>query len=507
MANEEGNIAPEAATQIVARLNKADKKSKHQTILIMLLVVGIAAMGIALGLSINGSVHQGNVEVKQTITESVPTKVERDSLGDFHLVDRKSGHVLSSRATGDNAKVLTVHDSTSGRQLTCLRSQDAAMLHNDAINGAMATLSFLDVEGIESQVLPLDGHYADNGRTIVFGKEGDGITLIMDSGVCNEALGVTPNDPEDLQDTSVEDGDEGTNATMEVEGDEADTILSGEEETDYELDIKSALQAALDERADDTTTETGSGIFKRSLSHLSSFFQGGSDRNYVKPPTADPSSRVQVLEKEKMTPQLRAKPALEEATKSEEILLPGHSSLAVPRGTKPSTLDILARNRNAFEMAKTSYMDGRHLALDQYFLVATSEYSNGSAGDMILDGTTVLGTVYDAVTTFDNIDTFEVPVGVDVDVIGTIIIRANRIIIHGTLNGNGGGYSGRWVAKSGLSPAGTNGYGGGGKSTNGGNTGGGGAGHGKFMFSCRSCYHDSDSKYIVSLICVIIFMI
>jgi hypothetical protein len=136
------------------------------------------------------------------------------------------------------------------------------------------------------------------------------------------------------------------------------------------------------------------------------------------------------------------------------------------------------------------------------------DYSDGSLGDLVADengqltlggvpltseysatsGT--IGTAFDATTTFDNVDNFIVPTGVSVNVLGKIIIRANRITIDGTLDGTGGGYPGGesqatpyyGFAPHGSSPIGTDGKGGGGWYT-GGRSGGGGAGHGKYIYS------------------------
>jgi hypothetical protein len=132
-------------------------------------------------------------------------------------------------------------------------------------------------------------------------------------------------------------------------------------------------------------------------------------------------------------------------------------------------------------------------------------YSDGSAGNLVadengqltLDGVPLtseysatsgtIGTAFDATTTFDNVDHFIVPAGVSVNVLGKIIVRANRITIDGTLDGTGGGYPGgasevtdyHGYAPYGESPPDSNGEGGGGIYNSGGRTGGGGGGHGK----------------------------
>ena len=117
--------------------------------------------------------------------------------------------------------------------------------------------------------------------------------------------------------------------------------------------------------------------------------------------------------------------------------------------------------------------------------------SDGSAGDLTvgtdsngdlmltLDGSPVsalflgdtLGTAHDATTIIENVNEFSIPAGAIVKVNGTVIIRAKRMIINGTLDGSGGGYPGAPASRtangqhadSGSSPSGTSGHGGGGK--------------------------------------------
>ena len=142
------------------------------------------------------------------------------------------------------------------------------------------------------------------------------------------------------------------------------------------------------------------------------------------------------------------------------------------------------------------------------FCTITEGYSDGSAGDLVadengqltLDGVPLtseysaasgtIGIAFNATTTFDNVDHFIVPAGVSVNVLGKIIVRANRITIDGTLDGTGGGYPGGasentalyGYAPFGSSPPDSNGEGGGGINPSG-KTGGGGAGHGKYIYS------------------------
>jgi len=90
----------------------------------------------------------------------------------------------------------------------------------------------------------------------------------------------------------------------------------------------------------------------------------------------------------------------------------------------------------------------------------TEGYSDGTAGNLTLDATTgaltlngdtndsrflnstTLGLAHDVTTVFDNIDYFVIPADTIINSLGKTIINAKRIVIEGTLNGNGGGYPG-----------------------------------------------------------------
>ena len=85
--------------------------------------------------------------------------------------------------------------------------------------------------------------------------------------------------------------------------------------------------------------------------------------------------------------------------------------------------------------------------------------SDGSAGDLIIDAngnlslngntndprffdSTTLGTARGVTTTFENINNFIIAAGQTANILGTNIVKAKRIVIDGTLDGNGGGYPG-----------------------------------------------------------------
>ena len=108
------------------------------------------------------------------------------------------------------------------------------------------------------------------------------------------------------------------------------------------------------------------------------------------------------------------------------------------------------------------------------FCTITEGYSDGSAGNLTLDATTgalslngntndsrfhdstTLGTAYNETVIFENIDLFLVPANAIINSLGKTIINAKRIVIDGTLNGNGGGYPGAVAATTGSWDTATN---------------------------------------------------
>jgi len=113
---------------------------------------------------------------------------------------------------------------------------------------------------------------------------------------------------------------------------------------------------------------------------------------------------------------------------------------------------------------------------------------NGNTNDSRFFDSITLGTARDVTTTFEDINNFIIAPGQTVNVLGTLIVKSKRTQIDGTLNGNGGGYSGAVASTTccsgawalpGESPSDTNGHGTGGKSATGHLSGGGGGSHGK----------------------------
>ena len=194
------------------------------------------------------------------------------------------------------------------------------------------------------------------------------------------------------------------------------------------------------------------------------------------------------------------------------LLISNQSSINSPSATpssKPSDEPSAAPSLSPSESPTSNPTLSPTLSL----CTISEGYSDGSLGDLVADqngelmlggvplasqysatsGT--IGTAFDATTTFDNVDHFVVPAGVTVNVLGKVIVRANRITIDGTLDGSEGGYPGgasgptgyQRYAAFGESPPNSNGEGGGGIYNSGGRTGGGGGGHGKSTFFHCHC--------------------
>jgi len=115
---------------------------------------------------------------------------------------------------------------------------------------------------------------------------------------------------------------------------------------------------------------------------------------------------------------------------------------------------------------------------------------SGYTNVQFFSGTT-LGTAPDVTTVIEDVNYFIIAPGQTVNVLGTLIVKAKRTQIDGTLNGNGGGYAGAVASTTdyganalpGESPPDTNGHGRGGLRSTSGTSGGGGGSHGKLLFS------------------------
>ena len=167
------------------------------------------------------TVNMGTVEVKDAIAKSTSTSVGMDNTGHSILQDVHTSQQVSVRGYGDPFATETKVDPTTGRKLHCMNIGEVAVLFHDAVSRTVASISFMDENGIESEVVPVNGHFVDHGRTLHFGTGEDSVTMIMDSDACN--TGVLPTDLEDVQDDS----------QAEPQEDEADDTLVEDEDEQY----------------------------------------------------------------------------------------------------------------------------------------------------------------------------------------------------------------------------------------------------------------------------------
>jgi len=131
----------------------------------------------------------------------------------------------------------------------------------------------------------------------------------------------------------------------------------------------------------------------------------------------------------------------------------------------PSTSPTTSPTSNPTTSSSPSLIPSISTSPTLSFCGITEGYSDGTAGNLTLDSatgaltlngatndarfhdSTTLGTAFDETVTFENIDNFIVAANTIINSLGKTIIKAKRIVIDGTLDGNGGGYPGA-VAKN-----------------------------------------------------------
>ena len=247
--------------------------------------------------------------MKDSIIKSKTTSVGLDSNGHSHLQDAKSGLDLSTRGFGDTFHTEAKVDPSSRRKLICMTIEEIAALFHDTMSRTEASVVIVGENGYEKQVVPIDGQFVDNGRTLHFGRGDDSVTLIMDSDVCNTAI--LPADLDDIQ-------------------------VTFEEEVPYELNIVATVQDALSGAAkveeDSSVDSSKDGIFKRAR-NLIGRLVGVSPQVVYNPPKANPNAQVEVVD---MATSLGS---IDKDRNSRHLLSPSQ---------------VLARHRAEFEIAKRS---------------------------------------------------------------------------------------------------------------------------------------------------------
>ena len=212
--------------------------------------------------------------MKDSIIKSKTTSVGLDSNGHSHLQDAKSGLDISTRGFGDTFYTEAKIDPISRRKLICMTIEEIADLFQDTMSRTEASVVIVGEDGYEKQVVPIDGQFVDNGRTLHFGRGEDSVTMIMDSDVCNTAI--LPADLDDIQ------------VTFEEEV----------EEVPYQLDTDAAVQDASSEAVEveeDSSVPADNGIFNRARNLFGHVF-GVSPRVVDDSPKANPDARVKVVD-------------------------------------------------------------------------------------------------------------------------------------------------------------------------------------------------------------------
>lgn len=247
--------------------------------------------------------------MKDSIIKSKTTSVGLDNNGHSHLQDAKSGLDISTRGFGDTFHTQAKVDPSSRRKLICMTIEEIADLFQDTMSRTEASVVIVGEDGYEKQVVPIDGQFVDNGRTLHFGRGEDSVTMIMDSDVCNTAIL-----PDDL---------------------DVQVTFEEEEKVPYQLDIDAAVQDASSgavEVEEDSSVSANDGIFNRARNLISRFV--GVPSQVVDDSQANPDARVKVVD-------MSTSHGSTDKDPSRHLF-------------SSSSSEVLARHRAEFEIAKRS---------------------------------------------------------------------------------------------------------------------------------------------------------
>jgi len=173
-----------------------------------------------------------------------------------------------------------------------------------------ASVVFADENGIEKQVIPLDGRFVDNVDSLQFGQGEDRVDIILSSDACNTAVATPPYISQDVDE----------------EDEEEENELEAEEDEDYELDTATAADASISDDGKEN------GIFKRGLRDPSTVPAKSSTSS-----GASPSKAVAIVD-------------------------------------DPSPSEVLARHRDLFAKAKIASREGRKLTTGASFPVNDDDW-------------------------------------------------------------------------------------------------------------------------------------
>lgn len=146
-------------------------------------------------------------------------------------------------------------------------------MFNDATSSTPSSVTFVDEQGEETSILQLDGNFDDHGEYLYFGGANEGLTVMMNTDICNTAVDTKPQfapqdesgTVEDVQADEVEyesgmTGNDGEAIVEDMDGEEL-------EDSPVELDIKPALENALKETKDSSEEKDDVFTRRRDLLH------------------------------------------------------------------------------------------------------------------------------------------------------------------------------------------------------------------------------------------------
>ena len=175
---------------------------------------------------------------------------------------------------------------------------------------------FADENGIEKQVIPLDGRFVDNVDSLQFGQGVDRVDIILSSDACNTAVATPPYVSQDVDEEDVE------------EEEEEESEPEAKEDEDYESDTATAADASISDYGKEN------GIFKRGL--------------------RDPST----------------------VPAKSSTGIGASLSKAVTIVVDPSPSEVLAHHRDLFAKAKIASREGRKLTTGASFPVNDGDFSD-----------------------------------------------------------------------------------------------------------------------------------
>ena len=116
---------------------------------------------------VKDQLNEGTAVLEDAINNTQETLIQMDDQGHPLVLDRKTGLVTSSRVVGD--PFIADTKIVSGRNLICLDIGSVGSMFNDAKTRTPSSVTFMNEDGLEEKVIPLDSYYEDNDDSLFFG--------------------------------------------------------------------------------------------------------------------------------------------------------------------------------------------------------------------------------------------------------------------------------------------------------------------------------------------------